>query len=1071
MDNTGDSKQDGLRHLAKARVMGKLFGREKKVSSDNDVSDFLHGASDKLYMTGAPPPMLSKIDTSKASRWPTAAEVNHTRNTSRGRSASPRRSRKGLIVRFTDTQPEIIGEGGDEAEAPVSAISQFRRRSHTHPPMAQHAIPERAATTNHGGEGRHGNINTSPQDFRPPAVRRTQTGVPEIQLPSGPTKNFDGEGGNSSRPTKFLRSEPSDPNSYAARVQAEMRAAEGKALLLGSPITTVDSVPQAPQKTLNAPLTIRTGPPSPSHAPSLLTPGISRPHSREGGNTPKGGVSPIPKSPSYSPQATVTASGAEAMEDFTSRVKHFFKLFELSAESVKPLGAVTIDEFVRAASWWFLKGRGNLEAAARNKTSGPESHRHNDVVLQQGHTHLAKALWIVSEVIIQRPELELHGIDSLYNRIEAARNVGDGSIADVLERCQSILSNLQKLSISMKRNELLPPPIDEAILPQGLDTTIWIKYPSFTPDIPFLLSGKPGGSLGSQTSYPAPKLSDVLPLGDTQQSFLYTRMYVDLYLMEERIESQQFRCPCVLSISRAQIEKDLTIMIASQISLVTMSIQSDKKIGPTWSDLKWRTSSSNIEINLSRGFVAVLQLSPADFRTVWNMYDYTMKIHGSLQPRRDEELVFEKILESVQYFDRDPASRVFPKEPVANCEVRIMEKKLSEMEGTGVRHKHRGYRIAIITHSKTKQLSGISMELPTSKPLLYGFMRGETGAPALLLKFEDMVQKPATMVLNFDDIEDRALLHRRITGDIRDYEIEMANVPLLHFSISSASRAAESPKSPDSAVMPNALDEFDWEHVRVINKEVSNFSDPEQSVAVLSESLRIIVESRNGNITDRLNVAPGELKFRLTAQITNHEMIVLREPQEDMTIAVSEAQSSRETPGKLTELLNTFSRSRTSRRYRFSSIQDLHTFQAAVTGFRVLFDGLAESFAISHRRSMVPIHKKSEALNARIQILCHEKVLQLAVFFEGFAHGDCMNFTIKATDVFESLNRSSKFCVRIVDAKFATPKGADDSPDGKGYICLDMPDYPGEHDDITISFNTELGMAIRFFDFTPCWII
>jgi len=105
---------------------------------------------------------------------------------------------------------------------------------------------------------------------------------------------------------------------------------------------------------------------------------------------------------------------------------------------------------------------------------------------------------------------------------------------------------------------------------------------------------------------------------------------------------------------------------------------------------------------------------------------------------------------------------------------------------------------------------------------------------------------------------------------------------------------------------------------------------------------------------------------------------------------------------------------------------------------------------------VVPIHKRWEANRARLQVLKQDKIVQLVVFFEDFNHGDCMNFALKSTDAFESFNRSAKFCVRIVDAKFALPK------DGEGarrkFVCLDMPEYPGEHDDIVITFETEAGM-------------
>lgn len=102
---------------------------------------------------------------------------------------------------------------------------------------------------------------------------------------------------------------------------------------------------------------------------------------------------------------------------------------------------------------------------------------------------------------------------------------------------------------------------------------------------------------------------------------------------------------------------------------------------------------------------------------------------------------------------------------------------------------------------------------------------------------------------------------------------------------------------------------------------------------------------------------------------------------------------------------------------------------------------------------MVPIYKKWEAALARVQVVRQEKVVQMLVFFGDFQHGTCMNFVLKGTDIMESFIRSGKFGIRMVDAKFALPK-KDDDP-ASNFVCLDMPEYPIEHDDLTITFDTE----------------
>ena len=66
-----------------------------------------------------------------------------------------------------------------------------------------------------------------------------------------------------------------------------------------------------------------------------------------------------------------------------------------------------------------------------------------------------------------------------------------------------------------------------------------------------------------------------------------------------------------------------------------------------------------------------------------------------------------------------------------------------------------------------------------------------------------------------------------------------------------------------------------------------------------------------------------------------------------------------------------------------------------------------------------------------------------------------MNFVLKETDFFEIFARSGQSFLRIVDAKFALPKSETDP--ARDFVCLDMPEYPGEHDDITIGFDSQQG--------------
>jgi len=151
--------------------------------------------------------------------------------------------------------------------------------------------------------------------------------------------------------------------------------------------------------------------------------------------------------------------------------------------------------------------------------------------------------------------------------------------------------------------------------------------------------------------------------------------------------------------------------------------------------------------------------------------------------------------------------------------------------------------------------------------------------------------------------------------------------------------------------------------------------------------------------------------------------------------------------------------------------------------FGTKFRRTASSFSISRRRMVVPIYKQWTANTIRIQIVEQDNILQLLAFFEDFSHADAMNFQLKPQDVFEKVDKGGKSSLKLVDCKFALPveerrgEGKMGKEEGRltgwagmkrRFVCLDQIEYPGEHDDVLISFdNAEskccdyLGMGIR----------
>lgn len=69
------------------------------------------------------------------------------------------------------------------------------------------------------------------------------------------------------------------------------------------------------------------------------------------------------------------------------------------------------------------------------------------------------------------------------------------------------------------------------------------------------------------------------------------------------------------------------------------------------------------------------------------------------------------------------------------------------------------------------------------------------------------------------------------------------------------------------------------------------------------------------------------------------ELTLLRNPQQDMAVAIDFTRSEKDVPDALAEMLKTLMSTTTIRKLAFNSFNDLHAFQFAVTGFKVIFDG------------------------------------------------------------------------------------------------------------------------------------
>ncbi|KAH8675552.1 hypothetical protein BX600DRAFT_507781 [Xylariales sp. PMI_506] len=722
----------------------------------------------------------------------------------------------------------------------------------------------------------------------------------------------------------------------------------------------------------------------------------------------------------------------DAYSEFISRTRHLYELFRLHAEQFKPLGSCKADDMCRAALWWFLKGRTSLETTMRSRS--PEQDETKSLINRyQAYTDLTKGYWLME---IALPEIA----DGRFSPV-------DGELGDVKN---ALAANLTKLAGSMKRNGLLPP--EEPFMPQMMDKGIWIEYPSLSQDIVSLLNGN-WGSLLAASNQQSSRLHplEAIPLGDTASEFNYGRVHADVYLMEQGMMSMQTYFPCMLSVRRLTKDSNLIFTLASQNGTVTLNIQSDKNAGPTWDSLRWRTDSCALELKMPRGFLLAIQCSPADFRMLWNMFDFSAKIQSYLYPRKDEVVTFQSKLRGFHYFDADSNAKTFPKEAVGGCEIALFERSQKEGSPHGPRTFHRGYRLAVVTGPQIRTLSGVAHFYSPQMPVQYAYLRGEQREPMIQLAYSDGKIK-CRMVLIFGDDGERELFITLLKGTyVHNDEELITEVAIQGFSMIEGLH--------DNKGGFQALQRLPWQLARIINDKYTG----DIPSVVLAEKLRLEIDSIDakgapvGTIIDRINVAPGEFKIRLgTKDILT--LLVLRSPQVDMTMSVIDRPGLTDAPREFLNLQGIVSRTPTIRVYRFSSFKDLHAFQAGVLGYEVLFDGIAASLNITRRRMVVPVHKKWESGTARIQVVRQDKTVQLLAFFEEWSHGQCMGFVLKGTDVFESSGRGGKSSLKISDAKFPLPRvpvDGGEKTDDMAFVCLDLPDYAGEHDDISILFEDE----------------
>ncbi|GAB7356421.1 hypothetical protein MBLNU459_g7193t1 [Dothideomycetes sp. NU459] len=944
---------------------------------------------------------------------------------------------------FSDYAPQLSSspppDGSSPPRGPLPAIPDIHPTPYIHQDVSFKPFSPVHSQTQHPGHGPNQAQPDSSGSSYPggsrdgrraesPAAPRVEMSVPSARGTSGSQNQGAtsyNEGGVQTHPAPiadYTRS--SSPNAYR---NGSLQAPHGT---------------QSAQRPSGSPSLTQT--PSRGNSPNYFSAHRAAPQE----SSSSSGLGPpqlVSRSCSQNSQIPIPASGdaseMAAFADFSSRVEHMRGVFRLTAERENPTSSMNPSQWLRAAIWWLHKGRAGLGDVVKHVVRDPDGQRRE--LLTQAHVDVAKTWWILSDVLDQMVSSHSPQQDYLQRDVEAVR------------------SHLRSLTLSMGRNGVMPP---HQSLIQGQDTTIWMAYPHFAPDVASVLRGSAQRPLAAGDDRSIFNALEALPLGDTRDSFCYSRMFVSVSVNTEDADTDRVVMPCILTMLRGRSDYQTRVVISSQVDLVNISIKpgdGGHGKGSTWHDVSWKNRSHGIYVRLPRGFTLNVDFQENDFRALWNMVEYTKKVEASLRPEPDEIFLHEARLVEVQYSDSSNP-HAFPKDRVRACSALVFEKGITRNEGTGARRLHRGYRFMLVTNTINKTLSCVSFELGRGSPLLLEFVGNAVAneVPAMIVRVQE-AKRQCKATLVFNGSNDRRELYE-VLNSIRLMQDERLTGRATLKSLAIV-------PTDQSAISNNALESIQWQEVRVVNRNADQ-AGQEQGNTVLSENLRILVNHDSGCLSDRLNLGPGELLMRLP--LSNAPTLqLLRGPQADMTVTIDTRHARPPVPEGLTELVQTVASKPTIRTFTFSSLPDLHAFQRALTRFTVRYDSPASLFAISRRRMVVPIYKKWEATKVRVQIVTLRNSVQVLAFFEDFSHADAMAFRIKTIDMFEKAkgDKGAKHCVRLVDAKFSLPgkekddeeAGEEDPSEtklwGKGvkrrFVNLEGLDYAEEHDDITIGFE------------------
>lgn len=840
-DDQADSKPVG-----RSRWRDRLFSSEswrgkiveEQGNSEDEVAQFLGVPTTKIP---SPPNAKVQLDTSIKLQTPTApleSDLSPIQDYYR-RPRPP--LRKGLTVSFVETAPIIIGEGGDEAELPARDVAKAPGVHGFHD--AQHSLALRRRSTGYSNhDHRTADMHDAAKSWGQISNGYTRETPSSYTLPEK-EKHPSSRGGRSLRGTSHDESAPvkdskRDPLSWQdagfkipQTPDTHRMASTKHSVQKGhSPNRTPSPQTQRPSKTAS---------PSPSRVVNArdIQPAIN-PVAEWVAASEERGTSPSHARPGGKTRDLRTIAkglGQDALDEFDVCVATVSGYFKASVSAKQDLMDISFSAWIRAATWWFLKGRQELETAVRSKAQSRRESEGNDEEspsrsVMQAYVDLAKARWIVQDVAPNHPDVKKYGNASMPSMVAIIENFGDKELSDLVEVHIAIVANLRALTMSMKRNGRLPPQPFEI---QGQDTRIFLEYPNLPRHA---VEHDKGASMKSSDRAAV----STIPVGDTKRYFYMARAFMKSTLVNRQRGREEVRIPCIMSILQDKQQGDLIARVTSQDGQLNFLIgpTSSKHYSLTWRQLQWVKSSNTISIPLSRDFELQSVLAEKDFENVWEMCGSYQKAKVAFAKEDHEQLFFECTLHHFERLETPNEAGAFPQGSIRGCGMRVFLRKAGAVDQPTARRK---FRLVVTTPPDIKSLRALSTEFASDRIIVLGTCSPEDG-PSLTMR---TASNPA-LLIGFNSEGELGIFRTLIcNSSTTATDVWFEPWALRRYAVDNASRSADSLQSSNEL-----LKRFPWRSIQIIERR----QEQQQNVQSLhSKCLRLVVDSGHGLMVDVLN--------------------------------------------------------------------------------------------------------------------------------------------------------------------------------------------------------------------------